>query len=212
MTVPRNKRGKRSQLDRAQLRQLWDESNSGQAESSAITALAGEDFDGGLGASSTITTTLDTSGTEPVLSFTVTPRSIGFDEEIQLITQGKLLGAEASTEIEEITVGTGLTLENPSTLNVTLDIGELEDVDLTGLSDNQVLVYDQASLTWKPEAQSAGGGSPGGVAVQMSSILVANFDGQIIVNENAVLVDSLFGAIQVQHDGVFVGGFLSFKI
>jgi len=37
------------------------------------------------------------------------------------------------------------------------DIGDLPSVDLTGLSDDDILVYDSASSKWKPEAPSGGG-------------------------------------------------------
>jgi len=37
-------------------------------------------------------------------------------------------------------------------------LDDLSDVDLTGLADNEILVFDNASGLWKPEAPSGGGG------------------------------------------------------
>jgi len=38
-------------------------------------------------------------------------------------------------------------------------IGELQDVNTTGVTDGQVLVYDSTTSTWLPETPSGGGGS-----------------------------------------------------
>ena len=36
------------------------------------------------------------------------------------------------------------------------ELDDLSDVDLTGLSDDDVLVYDLGTLLWKPEAPASG--------------------------------------------------------
>jgi hypothetical protein len=52
---------------------------------------------------------------------------------------------------------------------------ELTDVDLTDLEDGDVLVYDEATETWLPQAPAAGGGGGGdGIADTVGQLEIAN--------------------------------------
>ena len=55
-------------------------------------------------------------------------------------------------------------------------IGDLSDVDLTGNADNYILVYDTASSSFKPEAQSGGGGGISNVVEDTTPQLGGNLD------------------------------------
>jgi len=74
-------------------------------------------------------------------------------------TQAQLDKADFITVTQAVdldTIETDVTTNN-SKVSASGSVGTHSDVDLTGLSNDDVLVYDSTSGTFKPEAQSAGG-------------------------------------------------------
>jgi hypothetical protein len=82
-------------------------------------------------------------------------------------------------------------------------ISELGDVDLTGLADNQILVYDSGSGTWLPENQSGGGGGGDGTfqRILASDLTMANGECVVIIeyiNAGSAYVITLEGDAVIQ--------------
>ena len=61
------------------------------------------------------------------------------------------------TEGQHLVVDSGLPAWADNTAGASA-LSDLTDVDLTGLADDDILVYDSTSSKWLPEAQSGGGG------------------------------------------------------
>ena len=87
-------------------------------------------------------------------------------------------------------------------------IGELHDVDTTGLSDNDVLAYDAATGLWKAEAVSGGGGLT--VAGDSLSVQINDGNGDLTASSNFLYypsIESLFAgdAVSSTYGYLFTG-------
>ena len=71
-------------------------------------------------------------------------------------------------------------------------LGDLDDVDLAGLADNDYLQYDLASLSWKPVAGGGGGGDVSGPGASTDHAIPRwdGIGGDTLLNSNLILNDT----------------------